>query len=250
MIAALAFAFRILTIFAAPGDLRVLGADARRAVAAFPLVGALVGSIAGAVYVVASHFWPSPAPAAAALTLLAALGVTCGRGPAGVARIADGVASLGQDGDRPKALALVNDPRRGAPGIVAAGAVLIVRFALLASLPSESAWGAIVAAAAIGQWANAFGYAAFAPVRAYDDPESAREAQPGMNELMVATMLAIVFAAIRPVYGLAALLVAAIVIAPTGQSLARAFGGRTSYLAFALGETAELVALAICSARI
>ncbi|MFC4338074.1 adenosylcobinamide-GDP ribazoletransferase [Salininema proteolyticum] len=107
----------------------------RRSLACFPLVGLVVGLLwtAGAF---AGDFIGGPLVAAAAV-LLVDLKVTGGFHLDGVADTADGLATK----HRPERIQqAIKDSRIGALGSVTATTVLIVRFALLASLAALPGW--------------------------------------------------------------------------------------------------------------
>jgi len=244
MWSSLALALRLLTILPANSSTGEASADARRAVALFPLVGALVGSVAGLTFFIASRIWPDAASLVPpALTLIAGLVVTGARGIVGAARSADGLASL-LEGDRSRALAIVRDPHRGAAGMVTASAGILLRFALLCAIPREHMWQGLLVAAACGQWASAVCFTAYPLVSGGLHVEEGRGLSgTGMNEFLLATGVAILCAAVWPVRGLLALVAAAVLVVPLAQVTTRAFGGGSSPLAFGLGELGEIAAL-------
>jgi adenosylcobinamide-GDP ribazoletransferase len=108
-------------------------APSPRALPWFPIVGALVGGGVGVVWWGAAQWWP-PA-VAAALTLLADLAFTGMLHVDGLADTADG---LLPPLPRERRLEVMRDPRAGAFGVIAVAVILIVRFAVLASMtPTE-----------------------------------------------------------------------------------------------------------------
>lgn len=115
------------------GVFRDSGAQAR-SLAWYPLVGTLVGvllSIAARLM----HAWPPLLVASVLLVLWIA--ITGALHLDGLADSAD--AWIGGMGDRERTLAIMKDPRCGPAGVVALIAVLLLKFAALASLP-VSAW--------------------------------------------------------------------------------------------------------------
>jgi cobalamin synthase len=98
-------------------------------VAWFPLAGALIGLLLGAVWWVAAEAWP--APVAAALVVAADLGLTGMLHFDGLLDSADGVLShLAPE----RRLIVMAAPDVGAFAIAVGGAVLLTRFASLAAL--------------------------------------------------------------------------------------------------------------------
>ena len=183
---------------------------------------------------------------AAALTLAAGLLITGGRGLGGVARAADGLAGRGGGGDRARAFAIMRDPRRGTAGVVAGGAFLALRLAFLSALPPSIAGLALVLAGAMGGWAVAFSLSAF-PVAGGGEGGGPAPAEAGPTEFLGATAVAIVCGAVLPSRGLLTLLAVTLAAVPSAAGVNRLLGGLNAPLCAALGETAEIVALACLS---
>ncbi|MGI9350002.1 MAG: adenosylcobinamide-GDP ribazoletransferase [Rhizobiaceae bacterium] len=99
------------------------------AVAAFPLVGMLIGFLVGAVWYVACQFLPPLV--AAGLAIVSGTILTGGLHEDGLADCADG---LGGSTDREKALEIMRDSRLGAYGAIAIVTSIALRWAALASL--------------------------------------------------------------------------------------------------------------------
>lgn len=221
--------------------------DARRAVALFPLVGALGGVLLAAAWVLGNRVWPGQPLVPAALTFTVGLLLTGGRGLGGVARAADGLAAQGAGGDRARGFAVMRDARRGTTGLVALAAAVALRLAFLAALPGAIAWPALVLAGVTGGWAVAFAYSAFPVAATGESGPALAEAGPG--EFLAATVVAIVCGAVLPTRGLLTLLAVALVAAPTAAGVNRLLGGLNRPLCAALGEIAEITALACLSIR-
>ena len=221
--------------------------DSRRAVFLFPLVGAFIGILTAAVWTVSCRVWTSQPLVPAALTLAAGLLFTGGRGLGGIARAADGLAAQGGGGDRTRAFAIMRDPRRGTTGLIALGAFLALKLAFLAALPSNLAWSALVITGVLGGWATAFAYCAFPVAAAGESGPGLADAGPG--EFLAATAVTIAGGAVMPTRGLLTLVAVALVAGPTAQSVNRRLGGLNQPLCAALGEIAEIVALACLSVR-
>lgn len=221
--------------------------ESRRAVFLFPLVGAFVGILMAVIWTASSHVWTGQPLAPAALTLAAGLLITGGRGLGGLSRAADGLAAQGGGGDRARAFAIMRDPRRGTTGLVAFGAFLALKLAFLAALPSSTAWSALVVTGVMGGWATAFAYCAFPVAAAGESGPGLADAGPG--EFLAATAVTVAGGAVLPTRGLLTLLAVALVAGPTAQSVNRRLGGLNQPTCAALGEIAEIVALASLSVR-
>ncbi len=242
-----ALAVQALTRLPVQPGLAATRDQARRSVLLLPLVGALVGVLLAAVWMGGSRLWSGQPLVAAALTLAAGLFITGGRGLGGVARAADGLAAHGGGGDRTRAFAIMRDPRRGTTGLVALGGFLALRLAFLAALPAAIAWPALVLTGVLGGWAVAFSYSAFPIAGAGEGGGAPAEAGPG--EFLAATAVAIVCGAVLPLRGPLILLAVGLVAGPTAAGVNRLLGGLNRPLCAALGEIAEIVALACLSIR-
>lgn len=118
-----------------------------RAMRLFPLAGALVGGLSGAVFLAAHAVLPPLV--AALLALLVTIGLTGALHEDGLADTADG---LGARGGREKRLEVMRDSRSGAYGVLALLFSVGLRGAALAAAPSGLAGlGAMVAAAAFSR---------------------------------------------------------------------------------------------------
>ena len=246
-----ALAVQALTRLPALADLTATPQEARRAVVLFPFVGGLIGVLLAAIWTLGSRLWAGQPLVSAALTLAAGLLVTGGRGLGGIARAADGVAAHGGGGDRTHAFAVMRDPRRGTAGLVALGAFLALRLAFLAALPASLAWPALVLTGVLGGWAVAFSYSAF-PVAGRREGGSAgvkAGVGAGAGEFLAATAVTIVCGAVLPSRGLLTLLAVVLVAGPMAAGANRLLGGLNRPLCAALGEIAEIVALACLSIR-
>ena len=217
--------------------------DARRAAALFPLVGGLLGAVLGAVWFLGHRLWTAEPLVAAALTLAVGTVLTGGAGLGGVARAADGLAALGGTSDRTRAFAIMRDPRRGTTGLVALGVAVALRLAFLAALPSGLAWAGLILAGAMRGWAMSFAVSAF-PAGS-DSGTALSEAGPG--EFLVATALVIVCGIGLPTRIFPVLFAVALLVGPLAQLVQRRLGGVNLPLCSALGEVAEIVALACLS---
>jgi adenosylcobinamide-GDP ribazoletransferase len=114
------------------------------AVRYFPLVGALVGALGAAVYLLAARIWP--AGIAVLLSMVATVLVTGALHEDGLADCCDG---LGGAYRREDALRIMQDSRLGAFGALGLALALLLKWQALAALPSARvAWLMIAAHAA------------------------------------------------------------------------------------------------------
>jgi adenosylcobinamide-GDP ribazoletransferase len=155
--ASLALALAFLTIL----PVRVRSLDLGAAAAWFPVVGALVGAVAGGVWVGAE---PLLGPAAASLLALVALVVVTGAlHQDGLADTADG---LGVRGDRQRRLAVMRDSATGAFGVLALIGWALLLLAALAPLTQLEALAALIAVGALSRWTALLHTVAAPPARA------------------------------------------------------------------------------------
>lgn len=244
-------ALRILTTV----PVTMLGSPAqavvRRALMFFPLVGAMIGAVAGAVWVLAARLWPGELMVAASLAMLAELALTGARGLGGVGRSADALLSVQEDGDRPKAIALLRDSRRNTSGVAAVAVLALLKTSLLASLRPETAWLALIVAGCLGQWAVAFSFTLFRLLPAWNNADiDGTFAGAGTNEFLGALALAVFGGAILPISGLLALGAVAVIVGPIAKSIDRTFSGLNVYFGYGLGYLAEIVALGMLAVRL
>lgn len=247
----LSIAFRILTTL----PVSTLGSPAplavRRSVVFFPLVGAMIGIVCGAVWMLAARMWPGQLLAAAAASMLTQILLTGGRGLGGVARAADALASLQEEGDRSKATSMLRETRRNTAGVVVAIVMALLKAALLSALRPESAWLSLIVAGCLGQWAVAFSFTLFRLLPAWNNPEiEGSFAGAGPTEFIGALALATFGAAILPIQGLIALAAIAVIAGTIAKSIDRAFNGLNVYFGYGLGYIAEIVAIGVLAMRI
>jgi adenosylcobinamide-GDP ribazoletransferase len=216
----------------------------------FPLVGACLGLVLGGVWWVAARAWTSPV--AAVLVVVADLAVTGLLHFDGLVDSADGLlAPVGPA----RRLEIMADPHVGAFGVVAAGAVLLVRWASLAALRPgilliAGLWCLSRTAMAVvartqtyvrgaGGLAHSFGVAASGPPRP-------REWVPLGAGLVLAGLLLGFW---RPGAGAAAGGAALVAVAVVVLLARRRIGGYTGDVLGACGVLAESAGLIVAAAR-
>jgi adenosylcobinamide-GDP ribazoletransferase len=222
---------------------RARGAPVARSLVWFPLVGALVGSVVGAVQAVAA---PAVNPlAAAALAVTVGALITGGFHEDGLGDTADG---FGGGWNPEQRLTIMDDPRQGAYGVLAICCSVAIRVAALSSL---TGWAAVTSAAAVHLLARTWAVAALAlapPARPGGLAGAARD-PAGRRGLMLALAgwCALALATLGP---LAFAVTVAAGLAATGAVVAlaqRKIGGVTGDVLGAVEQGAEalgLVALA------
>jgi adenosylcobinamide-GDP ribazoletransferase len=142
----LSLATALLTRVPAGQPQGVAPADFARAVRAYPLIGAAVGAVAGAVMLAALQVGIPPL-VAACLALATAVVLTGGFHEDGLADTADG---FGGGRDAGHKLTIMRDHRIGSYGTLAITLALLTKAGALASLEAQ-AWPALIAAHAISR---------------------------------------------------------------------------------------------------
>jgi adenosylcobinamide-GDP ribazoletransferase len=175
MLSSLVAALRFLTRIPVPGrETRV--EDLGRAVAWFPLVGALVGAATAGAYLLALRLWP---PAVAAVLAVAfGLLLTGGFHEDGATDAADG---LGGGWTTARVVEIMHDSRIGAYGAMTLWALLTFRWAALVAL-DRRALIALPLAMAWGRWSISIMLMALPPVA----QGLAKEVHHGMTRLPLA----------------------------------------------------------------
>lgn len=221
--------------------LRVRGEVRERELAAalrwFPLTGALIGLLPALLWRYAA-FWPAPARAALVVALLTALGG--GLHLDGLADTADGFYGRRS---RERILEIMKDSRIGAMGAIGLCTVLLLKFALVLSLP-VSGWRFLVLAPLAGRWCQVLACARGPAAR----PDGA--ARPFIDHIHWSDWTIASLTALAGFVGLAGwrgLALAGLTLAAAALlhvRLARRIGGMTGDTIGAISECAETVLLA------
>lgn len=202
----------------------------------FPIVGALVGVLAGGLR---AALLPLLGGAAASVLAVATLVVLVGAlHQDGLADAADG---LGVREDRDRRIAVMRDPTVGTFGTLALVAWFLLMVSALAPLDGDAGARSLVAAASIGRWVALLHARALTPAR----PEGLGAAfAPTVAALAVASALTVAgtIAVCGPLPGGAALAAGVLAAAVTSASARRALGGRTGDT---IGATIALAEAAI-----
>ncbi len=137
-------ALQFLTRFPVAARLDYSPAALGRSVLFYPLVGVV---IAVALWLVGEVGLLASPQLGAALVVVAWVGLTGALHLDGLADSAD--AWVGGQGDRARTLAIMKDPRSGPIGVAAVVAVLLLKYAALATLMAQGAWMAAVLLAVV-----------------------------------------------------------------------------------------------------
>ena len=207
-----------------------------RATAFFPLVGALLGSLAAlAFHFLSPHLTPTIA-AIATVTLLVLL-----TGALHEDALADCADAFGLPRTRERTLAILHDSAIGSFGACAVALSLFARVALIAALPPARATPTLIAAVTLSRW-SILPLTLLPPTTSIGRGSSiARKVSPAtltIGSLLTATILALTLhtSAILPV------IAALIVITISGLFYHRRLGGSTGDC---FGATVQLVEIAV-----
>ena len=132
-------AVRFLTIVPIPGTWGTAEDDLARSAAWFPVVGLLLGAVAAVLAWALAAVTPPMLVAAATVILLASFSGCFHLD--GLADTADGFLS---SRSRERILEIMKDSHTGAMGVIAIVAVMLMKFASLASLPPARLWPAVL----------------------------------------------------------------------------------------------------------
>lgn len=233
-------ALQFFTVVTLRSDLSAEPGDLARSRAWWGAVGALLGLALAAVAWALGHLLPPLALAGPLVLFWAA----CTRflHLDGVADTAD---ALVYPAPRERSLAIMKDTRIGAFGVTALASVLLIKFGLLASLPLERLWPALIAAPALAR-ALAASLSTLLPPAATKGLGAATAHGPsGVGAMLISVGTALVVAGLT--CGLGGLLAALLVLAlglVLGRWFMRRLGGVTGDCLGAAIELAECLALA------
>lgn len=232
-------ALAFLTRLPVPAPPTWRGADLAASVPMFPVVGLVVGLLAGLAYAVATLVGLPP-PLAAVVAIAALVWVTGGLHEDGLADSADGLG-----GTTPaRRLEIMRDPRAGSFGVIALVLGLLARVGALAALQRPAMVAtALVAAAVLSRAAIPVAMLALPDARA--DGLAARAGRPHPARVVAAGVvaLALILVLLPP---RAAVIVTACVAAVgvlLGITAWRQLGGRTGDVLGALQQVTEIAVL-------
>ncbi len=210
----------------------------------FPLVGGVVGLVAGAVFVLVSALATPLLAGAAAVAVLAAL--TGAIHLDGLADSADGL--LGR-GDVARRLETMRDPRLGAYGVTAIAAVLLIDFAALASMSPTRALAALIIAGALSRLATLWVVALVPYVRASGLGVAAHDDRHRWVDVALGSLIAAIACVLDWRHALVALPLVALTTWLVALLARRRVGGATGDVYGATAELCQMAVLVVFAAR-
>ena len=204
-----------------------------KALAHFPLVGAILGALLTAEFYISHAIFSDPVPAALTLTFWAIL-----TGALHLEAVADAGDGLLSTVRREKRLEIMRDPRIGAFGVIAVALVLLLKFSTLVSLHN---YLFLVLAPILGRWAMTFA-AAFPSAREDGMAAKFREGF-GRREIFISTLFAAVASGAFGWRGLTAWVAATLVALVIARIALTRLGGLTGDVYGAVGELVEVTVL-------
>jgi adenosylcobinamide-GDP ribazoletransferase len=235
----------LLTRISVPHPADAVPPEMARAQRAFPLVGAVIGLIAGLIDRSLLAMGVPPL-AAAALTLGAGAALTGGLHEDGLADVGDG---FGGGGNRAAKLAIMRDSRIGTYGVIVLLIAFSARLSALASLPASLVIPALVVAHALGR--------AVIPVLAAnmpfarDDGLGRSAGRPDLSSVIIALALAAVIALLSLPFKDAILAMIFTLITASAMAMLawRQIGGVTGDVFGATEQVVEAAVLITLAAR-
>lgn len=221
--------------------------DLARSLAAFPLVGVLLGAFLALVRAALAGLGFSDLAAG----VVVALAWVAATGNLHLDGLMDTADALGAGSHREKALQIMRDSRLGAHGVIAGAGALLLRSALLADLSPSVTAVALPVAAALGRWALVYGAVRFSYARPGGGLARAFMDGAGPRELVWASLWA---AAVSLMLGSWAVRVGVSPVLPVAvgvllalglaHAMAKRWGGLTGDMLGALCEGTEMAVLA------
>lgn len=210
----------------------------------FPAVGALLGLLAGLVFVLAAALTTPLLAAVAATTVMAVL-----TGALHLDGLADAADGLFGAGDLSRRLEVMRDSRVGSFGLVAVVLVLIGDVAALAAMSPARAIVALVIAGAVSRWALLVMVASVPYVRQAGLGVAAGGAHRRFD-LLLGSAITVVPCLLDWRLAIASLLVALLIVAVVGVIARWRIGGATGDVYGATTELSQLSALVVFAAHL
>jgi adenosylcobinamide-GDP ribazoletransferase len=221
---------------------RATAAETADVVIWFPVVGALIGAVAGGTVAGLTHLVPGPV--AAAVGVLVGVLVTGAFHEDGLADTADAIAG---GPTRERRFEILKDPRHGTYGVAALCGSLVLRVVTVATLGPAAAFAGLVAAHTLGRGAAVVTMAAV-PVARPDGLGADYARSVGTGRAVAAGVLAVGIVALATGWWAGPLALAAAIAAVGVAILARrSFGGITGDILGAIEQVAEALVLIVVS---
>jgi adenosylcobinamide-GDP ribazoletransferase len=215
---------------------------AARSLALFPLIGAVIGALLGALGVWLDQILP--AGPVAALLFAGSVFLTGGLHLDGLMDTADGVFGGRSPEQR---LTIMRDSRVGAFGVIAAGIAILGQFACLSELTGYARFTALVVAAAMSRWAMLIALAIF-PAARTSGVGATFHAAATRTAGFAGTLCAVLLALASGRLGLIALAASTVAVLSCGHLLTRQLGGLNGDSYGAIAVVTETVVLFVAVA--
>lgn len=206
------------------------------------MVGALVGAVAGVIYVLGSELWP--AAVAAVVAVAAGVALTGAFHEDGLADTADALVGASHHGDAQR---ILRDPTLGTYGVLALVVSFAARVTVVAGLEGRTAVAALVAAHSLGR-AAAVG-AMTVPPAAPDGLGAGYARGLGRRPIAICAAVGLVIAAAATgPWGVGAAAVATVAALLMTRYAQRRIGGVTGDILGAVEQVAEISSLLLFAA--
>ncbi len=237
-------AIRFLSTLPVPGSAQLFRTDASELPslvvggAYFPLVGLLMGGLLCLLPLVLGRLLP--ALVLAALLVIAQILLTGGLHLDGLMDTCDGLfAGRGRE----RMLEIMRDSRVGSFGVLGGASILLLRFALFASLNSQQLYLALLLVPAVGRWTMVLAMRVYPAARGNGLGASVRQTITG-ERLLIASVLALLPALLLiHLLGLALWATGTLCALALGAWVTRRLGGLTGDVYGAIEEITECVCL-------
>jgi adenosylcobinamide-GDP ribazoletransferase len=210
----------------------------------FPAVGALLGLVAGACFIVVAAVTTPLVAAVAATAVLAVL-----TGALHLDGLADSMDGIFGGGDLTRRLEVMRDSRVGSFGVVAVALVLVGDVAALAAVSSPRALIALVIAGAVSRWAMLVVIATVPYVREAGLGVAAGGPHRRLD-VALGSAIAVLVCLLDWRRGVACLVVALLVAVVVGAIARKRIGGATGDVYGATSELTQLSALVVFAAHL
>ncbi len=210
----------------------------------FPAIGALLGLVAGGVFVAVSALASPLLAAACAVAVLAAL-----TGAIHLDGLADSADGLFKSGDAARRLEVMRDPRLGSYGVTAIVAVLLLEVSALAAMTPSRAFAALVVAGALSRAAVLYVIAFVPYARSAGLGVAAWDRAGRVPDLSAGSAIAVLVCLLDWRHATAAALVVALVTVSLSAFARRRLGGATGDVCGAAAELAQLGVLLAFAVR-
>ncbi len=209
-----------------------------RAMAYFPVVGLLLGSLAALIHALSSLALAAPLGDLVSLAFL--IVVTGNMHADGLMDAADGIFSRKP---RERVLEIMRDSRVGSHGVMAGWLVLLAKFVLLGQIPLAAKGLTLALVPALGRWAQVYAATVY-PYARSGGGTGTFTGHVGVREISLASATALL--AVLVLLGYKGIILAGAALAGTallGRYVSRRIGGMTGDTLGAVNECIEVLSL-------